>query len=94
MLLNSFSSHYTPNNNNKSIVNTNTNSQPSNSDNMNNNINNNYRQNSNRNGLSRLFNQCCCPNDTEEDPCCPNRGISLSTILFFVLIFLILFYSD
>lgn len=86
MLLNNFSSHYTPNS-----------TTPNTSDNITNSSNTNNTNNRSRsssNSLSRLFNQSCCPNDNNNDQCYPNRGISLSTILFFVLIFLILFYND
>ena len=42
------------------------------------------------NKLNRLLN--CCNNNTES-ACC-NKGLNLSTILFFVLIFLILFNNN
>lgn len=91
MLLNSFSPHYTPTltANNSADINS------SNSTNSNNPNTQNFNRKNNSTGLSRLFGNCGCGcNQEDQDPCCQNRGISLSTILFFVLIFLILFYND
>ncbi len=83
MLLNSFSANNSPQNNDDI--------QPitANTDNQRRNI-------SPQNGLSRLFNSSnnCCNNNVIEDDQCPNNGLSFSTILFFILIFLILFYRS
>lgn len=91
MLLNSFTPHYVPTN--STMPNTDNSNTRSNIDNQNN-SNQQQNQRYSTNALSRLFRNCGCNNQDDDNGCCPNRGISLSTILFFVLIFLILFYND
>ena len=63
-------------------------------------ISNTYNYKNKQNSLPRFlqnrnsWNNCCNVDEDNDNTCCRNNGISLSSILFFVLIFLIIFYNS